>query len=88
MLDSISNCFCIKFTFNYLTGLYLLWRHIKDLYFEDLECGLKLMPKLTTNHVLLNSYSVMRVHLASQILCESVGKTLQEFGPKEAKGTA
>lgn len=69
-------------------GLYLLWDHIKDLYYEDLECGLKLMPKLTTNHVLLNSYSVMRVNLASQILSESVGKTLQEFGPKEARGTS
>lgn len=30
----------------------------------------------------------MRVNLASQILSESVGKTLKEFGPKEARGTA
>lgn len=55
---------------------------------EDVECGLKLMPKLTADHVYLNSYSVMRVYLATQVLSESVGKVLNTFGPPEAKGTA
>ena len=66
----------------------MIWQHIKDLYFEDIECGLKLLPKLKTDHILLNSYSVMRVSLATQILSETVGKTLQDFGPPEAKSTA
>ena len=53
-----------------------------------MEYGLKLLPKLTTDHVLLNSYSVMRVYLATQILSASVGTTLKEFGPETASGTS
>ena len=58
------------------------------MYNESLEYGLKLTPKLTANHIMLNSYSVMRVNYASQVLSETVAATLEEFGPPEAAGTA
>ena len=34
--------------------------------------SLKLLPKLTLEHVQLNPYSIMKVHLATQVLRESV----------------
>ena len=70
------------------SGFYILWSHITQLYHEDLESGLKLVPKLTNDHISLTPYSVMRVRLAAQILSETVGKVLKQFGPPEADGTA
>ena len=46
---------------------YLLWKHISDLYYSDLELGLHQLPKLTIEHVMLTSYSKMRVNLAVQV---------------------
>ena len=40
-------------------GLYLLWSHISKLYYEDLDNGLKIMNKLTNDHIVLNPYSVI-----------------------------
>lgn len=53
-------------------GSYVLWSHIRHMYYEDLDCGLKLMPKLTNDHINLTPYSTMRVHLAVQILSRTV----------------
>lgn len=47
-----------------------------------------MLPKLTNNHIMLTPYSLMRVRLAAQILSNSVGICLNEFGPPEAAGTA
>ena len=47
--------------------------------------GLKLVPKLTSDHVNLTPYSVMRVRLAAQVLSESVGSVLNAFGPVEVE---
>ncbi len=69
-------------------GCYLLWSHIREIYQEDRDCGLKLLPKLTADHVSLTPYSAMRVHLAVQILSSSIATVLKEYGPEEAKGTA
>ena len=55
--------------------------------YEDLESGLKLVNKLTSDHINLTSYSVMRVNLAAQVLSEAVGNVLNNFGPEEAEGT-
>ena len=62
--------------------------HIADLYYENVDCGLKLLPKLTNEHFKLTSYSVMNVQLAVQVLSSSVGNVLNEFGPPETAGTA
>ena len=64
-----------------------MWSHIADLFYEDLECGLHLLPRLTYNHIKLNSCSVMNVKLAAQILSSTVTCTLQKFGPPDAQGS-
>ena len=61
--------------------------HIADLYYENVDYGLKLLPKLTNEHFKLTSYSVMNVRLAVQVLSSSVGNLLNEFGQPEAAGT-
>lgn len=74
--------------FMWNNGCFILWSHISNLYYEDLESGLKLVPKLKSDHVNLTPYSVMRVRLAAQVLSETVGNVLNQFGPAEASGTA
>eukprot|EP00794_Sanderia_malayensis_P011563 gene11563-12758_t len=70
------------------SGQHIIWNHIKHIYEEDLDCGLKLLPKLTSDHVNITPYSAMRVHLAVQVLSSSVAAVLREYGPKEASATA
>ena len=70
------------------SGFFLLWYHISTFYNSDLERGLKLVPKLTNDHVNLTPFSVIRVRLVSQVLSETVGNILKQFGPPEAAGTA
>ena len=74
--------------FMWNNGLHILWSHISQLYYDDLDCGLKLVNKLTSDHINLTPYSVMRVRLAAQVLSDTVGNVLNEFGPPEAAGTA
>ena len=66
----------------------MLWQHITALYYEDIDNGLKLLPRLTHEHIHLNAYSVMRVSLAAQVLSASVASVLKTFGPLEASATA
>lgn len=53
----------------------------------DLDNGFHLAPKLTADHVLLTSYSVMRVRLAVQVLSNTVSTALQHLMPEEASET-
>ena len=69
-------------------GNYVLWQHIVQLFYQDVENGLKLMPRLTYDHIKLNSYSTMRVSLAAQILSSTVAAVVKSFGPPDATGTA
>ena len=48
-------------------GHYITWSHIYNLMTEDLECGLQLCPKITSEHINLTSFSVMNVRLAAQV---------------------
>ena len=43
-------------------GKYLLFRHIADLFYSDSEFALHTLPKLTFEHVVLTSYSKMKVY--------------------------
>ena len=70
------------------SGFILLWSHISRLYYEDLECGLKLVSKPTSDDVNLTSYLVVTVKLAAQVLREAVGNVLNSFGPRETASTA
>ena len=68
-------------------GCFPLWSHVARLYYEDLKSGLKLANKLTSYHISLTSYSVMRVNVAAQVLSETAGNVLNSFDPEEAEGT-
>ena len=69
-------------------GKSILWQHISQLFYEDTDNGLKLVSKLTQDHIKLNSYSVMRVNLAAQVLNATVSAVLKKFGSPESSGTA
>ena len=77
---------CTRYMWN--DGKDVLWQHITALYYEDVDNGLKLLPRLTYEHINLNAYSVMRVNLAAQVLSASVANVLKAFGPPEASATA
>lgn len=77
---------CTRYMWN--NGNYILWQHISQMFYQDMDNGLKLLPKLTYDHIHLTSYSVMRVNLAAQVLSASVAAVLKEFGPPEAVATA
>ena len=55
------------------SGFFILWSHISQIYNEQLQSGLKFVPKLTCDHINLTPYSVMRVNLAAQVLSDTVG---------------
>ena len=61
---------------------------ITSLYNEDFDCDLKMLPKLTSDHVNLTPYSKMRVSLAAQVMSESVGTIMERFGSADSAGTA
>ena len=67
---------------------YILWSHITQLFYQDVENGLKLLPRITYDHIKLNSYSTMRVNLAAQVLSASVAAVLRAFGTPDTQGTA
>ena len=67
---------------------HLLWSHISNLYNENLNYGLKLVPKLTYEHISLSPYSVMNVRLAAQVLSDSLGNVLLSFCSPDSHGTA
>ena len=69
-------------------GAFILWNHISKLYYEDVNCGLRLLPGLTNDHINLTSYSVMRVGLAAQVLSSTVSSVLQNYGGPECQQTA
>jgi len=71
-----------------MMDIFILWQHITQLFHQDIDNGLKLLPKLTYEHINLNSYSIMRVNLAAQVLSATVAAVLQSFGPPEAAATA
>ena len=69
-------------------GSYLLFRHIADLFYSNQEFALHVFPKLSPDHIVLTSYSKMKVKLATQVLSRSVAIALEESGNEEVLGTA
>lgn len=69
-------------------GFFVLWQHEAQMYYQDVENCLKLLPRLTFDHINLSAYSKMRVSLAAQVLSASMAVVLRSFGPPEAEGTA
>ena len=77
---------CSRYMWN--NGKYLLFRHIADLFYSDQDLCLHTLPKLTLDHIVLTSYSKMKVKLATQLLSRSVMLSLQESGDEEVLETA
>ena len=70
-------------------GKELIWNHIAQLYHSDMEQALHQVPKLTPDHINLNSFSKMKVNLAVQVLSKTVALALRRhFESGEADETA
>ena len=76
---------CSRYMWN--NEKYLLWQHVVDAYKQDLDNGLHMLPKLSADHILLNSYSVMKVKLAVQVLSDSMAVALRQLVGDEASET-
>ena len=74
--------------FMWYGGLSLLWKHVSDIYYANLNREIKLLPKLTHEHIDLTCLSVMRVNLAAQVLSSKMSTVLSTFGPPAAAATA
>ena len=61
----------------------MLFKHIADLFYSDLDFSLHSLPKLTLDHIILTPYSKMKVKLAVQVLSKSVAIALQETDREE-----
>ena len=66
----------------------IVWYHFVKLVYDELNNDIKLLPKLTLEHVKLNPFSVMNVRLATQILSQSVANILYTYYPRETHATA
>ena len=44
-----------------------MWEHVRGVFQEDSSRELRMAPKLTMDHVYLNSFSKMKVNLAVQV---------------------
>ena len=69
-------------------GMFLLWNHTADIFYEDQECGLHIFPNLCIEHIKLTPYSIMNVKLVAQVLSSTVSKVFLKYGPAKAAGTA
>ena len=69
-------------------GHHLLWQHITKIYYFDTTDELRCLPKLTMEHIKLNSYSTMKVYLAAQVLSSTMSVVLEQFGGNECIETA
>ena len=68
---------------------YMLWNHIAEVHFSDLDHGLHQLPKLTADHINLNSFSKMKISFAAQVLSNTVSQALlQHYTSGEADETA
>ena len=65
-----------------------MFRHIADLFYSDQEFALHTLPKLTLDHIVLTSFSKMKVKLAVQVLSKSVAIALRETAKEDIIGTA
>ena len=77
---------CSRLMWN--NGRYLLFRHIADLFYKDQASALHVLPKLTLEHIILTSYSKMKMKLAMQVLSQSVANALEESGDNDVLETA
>ena len=70
-------------------GKNILWTHLSRMFYDELAIGgLKVLPKITQQHIQLTPYSVMTVKYATQVLSKTVAVALSTFGADDTKETA
>ena len=65
---------------------YLIPQHVASMYFTDAKSPLKVLPKITYDHISLTPYLVMRVDLAAKILSSTMASVLTHHGRNELSG--
>ena len=88
LLKTTRNCLASVKRELWNNGSFICWDHIVKEYNQDLEDGLKLMPKLTQDHIHLSSYSKMTVKFAVQVLSKTVATVLRMTGKESIMETA
>ena len=83
-LHNSSSGSCSRLMWN--NGQYLLFKHIADLFYSDQEFALHTLSKLSLDHIVLTSYSKMK--LATHVLSRSVAIALTQSRKEEVAGTA
>ena len=48
--------------------MYITWNHIADMFYEDRECGLHILTKLSYENIKSTPYSIKNGKLAAQVL--------------------
>ena len=66
----------------------MIWYHIYKIVSDEINNGLKLIPQSTLEHTQLTPYSIMKVHLATQVLSESVTNIVINYYLDAAHATA
>ena len=66
----------------------IVWDHFIHLVNDEVNSGLKLIPKLTLEDVHLTPYSVTNVSFAVQVLSSTFANVLTNYYGKETHGTA
>ena len=77
---------CTRYMWN--ADKYILWQHIVQMWTEDLNNRIKLLPKITHDHINLTPYTTMTVRYAAQILSKKMATVLQQYGPPDVQETA
>ena len=58
----------------------ILWHHVSDIFYEDRECCLHILPKISNEHIKLTHYSKINVRPVAQVLSYE-NKVLLAYGP-------
>ena len=69
-------------------GKYLLWKYVTRIHFMYAESPLKVLSKITYDHIILTPYLVMSVDLAAQILSSTMTSVLNHHGGNELSHTS
>ena len=64
-LSNSRNNRCTRYMWN--DGMYVIWNHIEDIFYEDRKYGLHILPKLSYEYIKLTPYSIMNVKLDAQV---------------------
>ena len=68
----------IRYMWN--NSMFILWNHISDIFYEDRESGLHILPELSYEHIELAPYSKRNVRHAAQVISSTVNKVLLAYG--------